>query len=501
VSTSRLLAAVVTLGAIGWCTAASAQGSLAPRFEPVDCERNLATPIAARLVCGTVRVPRDHARVDAGGFALSVTVVKSADQPSKLEPVALVSEWPTRGLLVLFALEQVLKQPVPHAAGRDFILVDARGTGKSEPTLCPQLPSQLLPITLAFAQGDAGVADRRRQAFFDCRDELMRQGIDLKDFGAAVTARDLDWVRRALAVERWNVYGFSQGTAAATAMAAMYPQTVRSLTLVAPVAPDPAPPRSSVFAATREALFAACAADANCARDYPDLSMTYREAVRQLDQQPVEMADQPAPAVRFSNGRIRITGAVLELAVYNLIRFPMNWESLPHFISEAAERRPESVALVETLASVAANILTVDALTVSVECRDRPHLHGPMPDGASIFDRLDLYDICPGWSSLVPPPVSSGEVRTLVLGRTSLPGGPPAAGKAVAERIGQSARLIDIPGISQDVRDNSPCMWRIAADFIADPATAPDTSCISTLPPFTFVPRGGRSSGGTRVGP
>ena len=498
-STARLVAAVVALGATGWCTAATAQGSLPPKFEAGECERGLATAIAARLICGTVSVPRDHARADAGSFTLSVTVLKSADQPSKLEPVAWVSEWSTQGILALFALAQVAKKPMPHAAGRDFILVDARGTGKSEPSLCPQLPARLVPLTLAVAQGEAEAVAKRRSAFFDCRDELIRQGIDLKDFGATVTARDLDWVRRALAVERWNVYGFSQGTPAATALAAMQPQTVRSLTLVAPVAPDPAPPRSSTFDAAREALFATCAADANCARDYPDLSTTYREVVRQLGQQPMETASQPAPIVRFSDGRIRITGAVLELAMYQFIKFPTNWQSLPRFVIEVAERQPHGLALVETLASVAANILAVDALTVSVECRNRPRLHGPLPDGASILDRLDLYDICPGWVPAAPPPLpTGGEVRTLILGSPSLPVGPPAAGKALADRLGQSARLVDISGVNPDVRDNDPCVWKIAADFIADPATAPEASCIGTLPPLTFVPRSGVPSGDKR---
>lgn len=495
--TSRLLAAVVVLGVVVCGTTASAQGSLVPRFEPVECDRTSVAASATRVVCGLVRVPRDHGRVDGGSFALSVTVLKSTDQASRLEPIAWVSDWPAQTVLFLVALEQGLKKPMPHAAGRDFILVDARGTGKSEPVFCPQLRQQLLPIMLAIAQGDTDAAAQRRSAFFDCRDALVRQGVDLRDFGATVTARDLDWVRRALDVERWNVYGFSRGTLAATALAAMQPQTVRSLTLVAPVAPDPSPPRSSKFAAAREALLAACAADKNCARDYPDPSTRYREAVRQLDQQPAEMASQPQPIVRYFDGRIRITGAVLELAVYQFIKFPMNWGFLPSLINQAGERK--GFESVESLAALAASTLAVDALTVSVDCRDRPRLHGPLPDGASILDRLDLYDICPGWAPAAPPPVPvGGGVRTLILDSSSLPTGPLAAGKALADRLGQSAQLVDIPGVNPDVRDNDACVWKIAADFIADPAAVADTSCIGTRPPIIFVFQSGSSSGSNR---
>jgi pimeloyl-ACP methyl ester carboxylesterase len=495
-SMSRLLTAVVALGVVGWCTAASAQESLAPRFEPAECERNLGHAIETRVVCGTVRVPRDHERADAGSFALSVTVLKSTDPPSRLEPIVLVSDLPAENVLFLIALGK----PMPHAAGRDFILVDARGTGKSEPAPCPQLREQLLPLMLALAQGDTDAAAKRRGAFFDCRDALVRDGIDLKDFGATVIAQDLDWVRRALGVERWNVYGFSRGTLAATALAAMQPQTVRSLILVAPVAPDPSPPRSSKFAAALEALLAACAADKKCARDYPDPSAKYHEIMRQLDQQPVDMASQPAPLVRFFDGRIRITGAVLELAVYQFIKFPMNWGQLPSFINEVGER--QGYESVEASAVLAAGALAVDALKVSAECRDRPRLHGPLPDGASILDRLDLYDICPGWAPAAPPPMpASGAVRALILDSSSPPTGPLAAGEALADRLGQSARLVDIPSVNPDIRDNDACVWKIAADFIASPVTAPDASCVAPLPPFTFLPPRGGTSGNTRATP
>jgi hypothetical protein len=72
------------------------------------------------------------------------------------------------------------------------------------------------------------------------------------------------------------------------------------------------------------------------------------------------------------------------------------------------------------------------------------------------------------------------------------------AGKALADRLGQSAQLVDIPGVNPDVRDNDACVWKIAADFIADPAAVADTSCIGTRPPIIFVFQSGSSSGSNR---
>jgi pimeloyl-ACP methyl ester carboxylesterase len=100
----------------------------------------------------------------------------------------------------------------PHAPDRDLILVDQRSAGRSEPKLCPDLDSALFDAAVAVATipGDDVLA-KRRAAYAACRFEAIAHGIDLTDFGTSVTVADFEWVRRALRIERWNVYGESYG--------------------------------------------------------------------------------------------------------------------------------------------------------------------------------------------------------------------------------------------------------------------------------------------------
>jgi pimeloyl-ACP methyl ester carboxylesterase len=103
----------------------------------------------------------------------------------------------------------------------------------------------------------------------------VSRGLDLADFGTRVTAQDFDWVRRALGLERWNIYGESYGITVAITLMALYPGTVRSAVPDSLYPPDPVPLRSSTVSEARDAFFAHCAQDEACST-----SLVYRAAWR-----------------------------------------------------------------------------------------------------------------------------------------------------------------------------------------------------------------------------
>jgi hypothetical protein len=213
VSSGRVVAGILLLFiALAVQGHASGEASL-PFFEETTCDLPDVTPdIRPRLRCGTVRVPRDHARPDTGSFSLAVVVIKSAQQPSLSDPVVYISGGPGNPLTIYAAYQA----RIPYAPRRDLILVDQRGTGRSEASLCPDLDRTLLEANIALAgEGTADAMVKRRAAYIACRDHAIRRGIDLKDFGTGVTVEDFEWVRRALGIERWNVNGESYGTAVA----------------------------------------------------------------------------------------------------------------------------------------------------------------------------------------------------------------------------------------------------------------------------------------------
>ena len=137
--------------------------------------------------CGTVRVPRDYARPDGPSFALSVVVIRSEQKSERPDPVLYINGGPGEPITV-YAAAQAKR---PYAFGRDLVLIDQRGTGDSEPRICPSMDRKLLDVTLLLGvEGGVSAADARRAAFDACRREALSRGIDLSNFGTRVTADD-----------------------------------------------------------------------------------------------------------------------------------------------------------------------------------------------------------------------------------------------------------------------------------------------------------------------
>ena len=274
---------------------------------------------------------------------------------------------------------------------------------KEEPagrSLCPDLNRKLLEATLAlFADDDPSAFIRRQAAYSACREEATARGIDVADFGTTVTADDFDWVRRAIGVERWNVYGESYGTTVAMTLAANHPETIRSLVLDSIYPPDPLPPWSTIVRDARNALFAQCARDAACAKSFPDLAEMYQTTLGQLAKKP--LVATVSPLLLQPDNRVRVTAALFEALVSRLLYFPPAYPALPSMIQ--AVHNGDARDLGTLLAGQFVVLETQNFAThAAVECRDRPHLHKVLPNEASLLDRAQLYGVCEGWSDLGP---------------------------------------------------------------------------------------------------
>ena len=256
-----------------------------PRFEAASCDLPDIVDIAPRVRCGIVRVPRDHAHPDGPTYALAVVVIASAQQPARPDPVVYISGGPG-GPLTIYTGYQARH---PYAAGRNLILVDQRGMGRSEPRLCPEMQGGLVNAMLAVATDPTSEAlEADRAAHAACRDAIRARGIDLDTFGTASTADDYEWVRQALGVERWNVVGESYGTTVAMTLLARHPEAIRSAVLDSLNPPDAyfGRPWSERVASARDAFFAA---------SRPNLAATYQEAVERPEETRAVRSPPAAP--------------------------------------------------------------------------------------------------------------------------------------------------------------------------------------------------------------
>ncbi len=466
----------------------------APSFSDAACALpDISPDIRPRLRCGTVSVPRDYEHPEAGSFRLAVVVIRNGPQPASSYPVVYISGGPGSPLTIY----SNARATHPLVAGRDLILVDQRGMGRSEPGICPEHNKDLVPAMAAFMlEPTAGARARRRAAFLSCREEAIAHGIDLRDFGTVVTAQDFDMVRRALGVTQWDVFGESYGTTVAMTLMTRYPDTIRSAVLDSVDPPDPLLPQDSInFANARVAFFAACEGDTACAEAYPHLDQMYRETSEHLDRSPPavvlpnELRDPASPG--------HLTAPLFEFVIDRLMFYARFYPSLPRLIASVHDgnatlfgRALEALLAEESNPETGTNF----AANVAVECRDRPRFRQtPSSDNGDILDRTSLGDVCKDWEQLGPPPVipvGTG-VPTLVLAGEFDPVARPVVSRRVADLIGPSARWVEFLAEGHSVRASSPCASRIVAEFIGDPTLALDTSCASHPPPIRFLPAHG----------
>ena len=327
----------VLLFVIGLALRGHASGQtepLLPVFDETPCNLPGVSPeVRPRLRCGTISVPRSYDNPGAGRFKLAVVVVRSPQQPARSDPVVYVSGGPGSPLTIYTGQQAQTR----YAAGRDLILVDQRGTGRSEPKLCPDLDGALFDAGVAIATNptDDALAKRRR-VYAACRAEAIAHGFDLKDFGTSVTVADFEQVRRALGIKRWNVYGKSYGTTVAMTLVALHPETVRAAVLDSIYPPDPRPMQSTNVGDALDAFFRYCSGDQACAAAYPSLAATYRETVSGLARAPLIVA--MPPKMHLPDDRVSLTSTLFETLVGGLIYYPSAYPILPRLIATVHDR-------------------------------------------------------------------------------------------------------------------------------------------------------------------
>ena len=142
-------------------------------------------------------------------------------------------------------------------ANRDIVLVDQRGTGKSQ-------PARLQAGRRLAAGADRVGRGRRSSACAKC---LAGYDADPRLYTTTIAMDDLDDVRAHLGYDRINLYGGSYGTRAALVYLRQHDDRVRSVVLDGVAPPDMRLPLFMARDAQRalDKLLADCAADRRCA--------------------------------------------------------------------------------------------------------------------------------------------------------------------------------------------------------------------------------------------
>ncbi len=168
-------------------------------------------PHSTVYTCASVPVPLDRSGAVPGTLSLSVARRMAGNAPASDAVVALAGG---PGQAALPLAEFIPQAIAPALGSRDLLVMDQRGTGKSDPLACAALEK--------FSNEPIG------HLFEQCARQI---GPARGAFTTAESVKDIEDVRRAGGYEKLVLYGTSYGTKVALEYAERYPQNVEALVL------------------------------------------------------------------------------------------------------------------------------------------------------------------------------------------------------------------------------------------------------------------------------
>jgi pimeloyl-ACP methyl ester carboxylesterase len=382
-------------------------------------------------------------------------------------------------------------------AERDIVLWDQRGTGYSEPTLCPDLAGRLVGVDLL-----PGTAERRIGAAVEvvaeCRRRMEAENLDFSAYNSATSARDLDDLRRALGYEPWNVFGASYGTRLALTAARDVPGGIRALVLdaVSPTTVGGGDYEAANLAGSLDRVFRQCEADSACRLEFPNLEAEFDAIVAVLDAVPLRVAVSEATV--FSNGEVVLDGRTFALGLF---RGLYSEDFIPLVPMVMRELKARNTHLLASLAEALAPDPETENpwLYYLVECYEQAPLLSPTvavemasrhPRHALISDPT-FGPICETWhgeradTALLRRPIAA-DIPALVAAGEFDPVTPPAYGRLVAEHLPQS-QYFEVRGMGHGTLPFTACTRELTLAFLDDPDRPLDTGCLDALPGVSFV--------------
>jgi pimeloyl-ACP methyl ester carboxylesterase len=278
------------LGAVRTCLLATAVGSLfyAGGPQAADRTRDPAGIVLSRCElpdlarparCGSLDVPENPDKPNGRRLRIGVAVIPATEH-AEAEPLVPLMGGP--GEDAIRAAAYFEKQFARLRRDHDILLVDQRGTGRSNALRCHLYSSDDPAISLRDLFPPAAV-DR-------CR-ERLRQHADLTQYTYLHFAHDLEQVRRALGYGKMHIIGGSYGTRAAQVLMRTYPQSVRTAYLGSIVPIDVITPLTMARSAQTaiDGTVSACAAEPACNSAFPHLRAELRQVMARLDSQEVRV--------------------------------------------------------------------------------------------------------------------------------------------------------------------------------------------------------------------
>jgi len=486
----RTLVAVIAIFIIGGCN----QNQAIPAIEKLKPCTGYDTPIDA--YCGTLTVYENRATKQGRQIDLNIVVLPALRSDSQPDPLFFLAGGPGQGAARLSKQVREVFRRVQN--DRDIVLVDQRGTGKSNPLNCTNDDDSLKAIM-----------DSNEQALAQVKACMTTYDADLTLYTTPIAMDDLDDVRAFLGYDKVNVYGGSYGTRAALVYMRQHGDRIRTVILDGVAPPNMRLPLYFPRDSQRafELLARDCAADGGCNKAYPNLLDRMRTLVARLESNP--------PTVKVTHPRtgetadVRIDARLMANIIVQALYSPMMTALVPAIVVAAEKNDFQSMLALAGFSGGGDEPAMALGMQLSVICAEDAPKNTPddLKNGSesTLFGKYVLtiqQQACEFWprgkvDESFYEPVTS-DIPTLVLSGEVDPITPPTWGEQVAATLSKSKHVV-IAGTGHTAGSTG-CGQRLMREFIEEGSAADlDTSCVDKVkrPAFFVSPAGPDPNRGT----
>lgn len=446
------------------------------------------TSMTVSAQCANLKVPENPAQPAGRQIELALAWIPAKGE-AEPDPVFMIAGGPGQSALESYPMLHPVFGDIIKK--RNVVLVDQRGTGKSNPLLCKDASGK----TSIGENGDIADLDYGKAKEFakKCAEALARKA-DTRFYSTGYAIADLDLVRSKIGADKINLYGVSYGTRVAQQYAKRYPQHTRSVVL------DGVVPNSLVLGAEHavnleNALnlhFARCVADKACREHFGNPRQKLDSLRAQLDKAPMTvnfndpMSGEPK-SEKLDNGSLAM---VARMYAYS----PLTASMLPLLLTQASQGNGGPLLAQAQMMNQNLGDAIMHGMQLSVICsEDADELKEDPATAKTIIGNSMIGFLkaqCEVWphskrAADFRAPLT-GNVPVLLLSGEFDPVTPPRYGTAVAKFLPNSKHII-VKGQGHNVMPVG-CMPKIFARFI-DSAEAKnlDAKCLDSLayvPPF-----------------
>jgi len=460
-------------------------GSIA--FKPCTLAPQLgASNVEAQ--CGSLPVAENPAQPEGRKIALNIAWIPAdEDGETAPDPVFMLAGGPGQSATETYPMVAPAFREISKT--RHVILVDQRGTGKSNPLNCKETPADdNMPAD------EGAMLEATRAMTTRCLETLSKKA-DLRFYTTTDGVRDLDAVRKAIGAEQINLIGISYGTRVAQQYAMRHPQSTRSIVLDS-VAPNTIYLGNDFARNLESALdlqFAQCGKTAGCAKALGDPRKRLDSLMATLKADPPMVDYRDASSGEAKRERL-LPGHVAGLArMYSYA--PVMAAVLPLLLNEGAQGHYAGLMALSEMLSGSMSEQMAFGMQLSVICsEDADGLkRDPDMDDSLLGNMLvsGLAEQCRLWPKGDRPadfhsPLAS-DVPALLLSGELDPVTPPSYAETVVKHL-PNGRALVLHGQGHNVI-GAGCMPKLFAQFVETADTRSlDAKCLDTLaytPPFT----------------